>query len=223
MGWGAFNASEEGSDVLKWVSQDPVSRSACGTFYQQTISSTLICAGDQANSGTCECGRPARRCRTRTRAALSLPRPPSHQRPAALQAAIHVVPCSPGPLALGSPVPLSPCPSVPLSLCPPVPAPGLAAGLGPGPSSPRLVCRSPPARTAPTPACAPAGVGDSGGPLLIPGRGPGYDTLVGLTSFGSMPCGMGAPTAYTNVAMFRPWIQAQLAAWKLSDTLRGSG
>ncbi|KAL7644136.1 UNVERIFIED_CONTAM: hypothetical protein RMT77_004960 [Armadillidium vulgare] len=49
--------------------------------------------------------------------------------------------------------------------------------------------------------------GDSGSPLVIPGKyGPPY-IEVGIASFGPFPCGLeGFPTVYTNVVDYRDWI-----------------
>lgn len=42
--------------------------------------------------------------------------------------------------------------------------------------------------------------GDSGGPLVAD------DVLVGLVSFGMLPCGSGYPDVFTRVFYYRKWI-----------------
>ena len=50
-------------------------------------------------------------------------------------------------------------------------------------------------------------VGDSGGPLLIPGNDPSEDLVVGLASF-NYACGEGQfPSVFSNVAIDSDWIQ----------------
>ena len=59
------------------------------------------------------------------------------------------------------------------------------------------------------------GIGDSGGPLMlvtapngiIDNGTPELDYLVGIVSFGPMPCGaQGIPGVYTRVSSFSEWI-----------------
>ncbi|CAG4984065.1 unnamed protein product [Colias eurytheme] len=50
--------------------------------------------------------------------------------------------------------------------------------------------------------------GDSGGPLSI-GSGSGR-TLIGITSFGSVRCQAGHPSAFARVTSFNSWIRARL-------------
>lgn len=58
--------------------------------------------------------------------------------------------------------------------------------------------------------------GDSGGPLLVLGRGPRLDVQVGIVSFGE-GCGLvNKPGVYTRVSTYSDWIRAQVCA--LSDS-----
>lgn len=50
--------------------------------------------------------------------------------------------------------------------------------------------------------------GDSGGPLIRENvENPTGTTLVGLTSFGTQTCHLGAPVAFSKVTYYRKWIQ----------------
>lgn len=52
--------------------------------------------------------------------------------------------------------------------------------------------------------------GDSGGPLLARERRERPMYVLGLVAFGTLRCGLGAPSAYTDVASFWEWIIANM-------------
>lgn len=56
--------------------------------------------------------------------------------------------------------------------------------------------------------------GDSGGPLILPGRTPADDTLVGVTSYGParQPCsGIYSIGTFSSMVALRPWIEQTVA------------
>lgn len=58
--------------------------------------------------------------------------------------------------------------------------------------------------------------GDSGSPLIQLGQTVSKDLLYAVFSFMATPCGVAGGTGgYTFVPFYRPWIDAQLAAWRV--------
>lgn len=77
---------------------------------------------------------------------------------------------------------------------------------GPSPLHETNVCTGP--LTGGYSACS----GDSGGPL-IQANAKGNPELIGVVSWGIVPCGTtGAPSVYTRVSAYNDWIQSILAA-----------
>ena len=52
--------------------------------------------------------------------------------------------------------------------------------------------------------------GDSGGPMVYENRNDFKAYLIGIISFGPVPCGNGKPGIYTKISSWMDWIQDNL-------------
>lgn len=55
--------------------------------------------------------------------------------------------------------------------------------------------------------------GDSGGPLIVPGRHPGEQLEVGVVAFGQIRCSPRFPSVYTRVDALSGWVRSWVAAY----------